>query len=1054
MIITSSGKRYILKKQIKPIIMARRIVHLIFLTLLSLTATAQGNDWENPEITQINTEKAHATYIPFSQLQWSDNTLAQSPQVKLLNGTWQFRYFRNPGLIPSGIHRENDPASWDDIEVPSNWQLQNDGRYDPPVFTNIKYPFEPNPPFVPKDDNPTTVYKKNFELPSAWDGAQIFIHFAGVQSAMYLWINGEKVGYHQDGMLPAEFNITKYVKKGSNAMTVQVFNLSDGSYIEDQDFWRLSGIYRDVYLFATPRVRMRDFVVWPVLDEAYRDAELRVEVAVENLNGRAGERFTLRTTLKDPAGKTIGVKQSDPFTVPGGAEEKVNLTTVVPDPLKWTAETPHLYQVGIELLTAGGEAVQAFVVNSGFRHVEIRDALFLVNGHPVTIKGVNRHEFDMYRGRAVTRESMIRDIILMKQHNINAVRTSHYPNTPEWYNLCDAYGLYVMDEGNVESHGLWGARYYVGERDEWEKAIVERNVNMVLRDRNHPSIVFWSMGNESGWGKNFDAAYRAMKSVDPQQRPVHYESKNASPTEKINRYDLISDMYSSTEKLAFLFNGDTTRPIIICEYAHTMGNGLGNFRRYWNLYDQFDRFQGGFTWDWVDQGLRSKDENGKEYWNIINHIDGANVNDGLVNPDRTPQPEMQELKKVYQYFNVKDIEVNRGVVTLSNSHYFTDASDVLLQWEIIENGKVVDKGTIEELHIAPRGRQLLTIGFNRELIKPGKEYFMNFSFRNKVKTRWADAGFEVAREQLPFGLSHSVKDAIDWMTLPALQVTDGKDALVLSGENFSVTFDKQKGAITRLVHGNKSLLSEPLLPYLWRVPTDNDEGGGNRSYAHRWRQAGLDKTEVVPESLSLVRLNDGQVVVTLRNRVKTAQEDIVYEGRYTISGDGTIQADNRFTVPAGMPPLARVGLRTALPAGFNKLEWYGRGAHESYDDRKESAFVGLYSGSVADQHFPHVMPQENGNKTDVRWLRLLSEDSSVRFSGMPWINFNVQDYSAEALNESKRSHTLKRGDQTWLHIDYRQMGLGGDDSWSPRVHKEYLPEQPGYTFSFMITPEQ
>lgn len=1054
MIITSSGKRYILKKQIKPIIMARRIVHLIFLTLLSLTATAQGNDWENPEITQINTEKAHATYIPFSQLQWNDNTLAQSPQVKLLNGTWQFRYFRNPGLIPSDIHRESDPAGWDDIEIPSNWQLQNDGRYDPPVFTNIKYPFEPNPPFVPKDDNPTAVYKKNFELPSAWDGAQVFIHFAGVQSAMYLWINGEKVGYHQDGMLPAEFNITDYLKKGNNEMTVQVFNLSDGSYIEDQDFWRLSGIYRDVYLYTTPQVRMRDFVVWPVLDEAYRDAELRVEVAVENLNGRAGERFTLRTTLKDPAGETIGVKQSDPFTVQGGAEKKVNLTTAVPDPLKWTAETPHLYQVGIELLTAGGEAVQAFVVNSGFRHVEIRDALFLVNGQPVTIKGVNRHEFDMYRGRAVTRESMIRDIILMKQHNINAVRTSHYPNTPEWYNLCDAYGLYVMDEGNVESHGLWGARYFVGERDEWQKAIVERNVNMVLRDRNHPSIVFWSMGNESGWGKNFDAAYRAMKSVDPQQRPVHYESKNASPTEKINRYDLISDMYSSTEKLAFLFNGDTTRPIIICEYAHTMGNGLGNFRRYWNLYDQFDRFQGGFTWDWVDQGLRSKDENGKEYWNIINHIDGANVNDGLVNPDRTPQPEMHELKKVYQYFNVKDIEVNRGVVTLSNSHYFTDASDVLLQWEIIENGKVVDKGTIEELHIAPRGRQLLTIGFNRELIKPGKEYFMNFSFRNKVKTRWADAGFEVAREQLPFGLSHSVKDAIDWMTLPALQATDGKDALVLSGENFSVTFDKQKGAITRLVHGNKSLLTEPLLPYLWRVPTDNDEGGGNRSYAHRWRQAGLDKTEVVPESLSLVRLNDGQVVVTLRNRVKTAQEDIVYEGRYTISGDGTIQADNRFTVPAGMPPLARVGLRTALPAGFNKLEWYGRGAHESYDDRKESAFVGLYSGSVADQHFPHVMPQENGNKTDVRWLRLLSEDSSVRFSGMPWINFNVQDYSAEALNESKRSHTLKRGDQTWLHIDYRQMGLGGDDSWSPRVHKEYLPEQPVYTFSFMITPEQ
>lgn len=771
---------------------------------------------------------------------------------------------------------------------------------------------------------------------------------------MYLWINGEKVGYHQDGMLPAEFNITRYLKKGSNEMTVQVFNLSDGSYIEDQDFWRLSGIYRDVYLFATPDVRMRDFAVWPELDEAYHDAELHVEVAVENLNRRTTESFTLRTTIKDPSGETISVKQSDPFTVKGGAEEKINLTTTLQNPLKWTAETPHLYK----------------------------------------------------------------------------------------------------DEGNVESHGLWDAGYFVGERDEWKKAIVERDVNMVLRDRNHPSIVFWSMGNESGWGKNFDAAYQAMKAVDPQGRPVHYESKNATPTERINRYDIISDMYSSTAKLAFLFNTDTIRPVIICEYAHTMGNGLGNFRSYWNLYDQFDRFQGGFTWDWVDQGLRSKDENGKEYWNIINHIDGANANDGIVNPDRTPQPEMHELKKVYQYFNVKDIEINRGVVTLTNSHYFTDAGNVLLQWEITENGNVIDSGIVQKLHIAPRGKQLLTIDFNKDLIKPGNEYFMNFSFRNKAKTRWADAGFEVAREQQPFGLYHFVNEPVDTESLPALKVADGKDALVLSGENFSVTFDKQRGAITRLVHGNQSLLSEPLLPYLWRVPTDNDEGGGNKSYAHRWRLAGLDKTEVVPESLSFVRLNDGQVLVTLKNRVKTAQEDIVYEGRFTISGDGKIQADNRFTVPEGMPPLARVGLRTALPADFNKLEWYGRGAHESYDDRKESAFVGIYSGRVADQHFPHVMPQENGNKTDVRWIKLLSEESTLRFSGMPLINVNVQDYSTEALNASKRTHTLKRGDKTWLHIDYRQMGLGGDDSWSPRVHKEYLPEQPVYEFSFMISPEK
>lgn len=1017
---------------------------------------AQVNDWENLEVTQINAEDAHASYVPYQQLQWQENSLEESPLVQLLNGTWKFRYFENPGQVPADIQQKNSPLKWDDIQVPSNWQLQGNGKYDPPVFTNSVYPFEPDPPFVPKDYNPTGVYKKSFRVPPGWENHQLFIHFAGVQSAMYLWINGERVGFHEDGMLPSEFNITPFVEKGDNEITVQVFNWSSGSYLEDQDYWRLSGIYRDVYLFATPGIRMQDFSVYPELDNRYRDAELVIDVDVENLGGenlgveRSGNNYIIQTTLKNPGGEVVGNMKSTSFTVQKGSGKTIQLTMPVSNPLKWTAETPHLYQLGIELLTAKGDPLQAFTVNTGFRKIEIKEGLFLVNGEPVKIKGVNRHDFDMYHGRTVTRQSMIDDIVLMKQYNINAVRTSHYPNLPLFYELCDRYGLYVMDEANVESHGLWEKGYYIGERDEWQKAIVERNVNMVLRDKNHPSIVFWSMGNESGWGKNFDVAYEAIKAADPQKRPVHYESKNPAYAHVNTRYDIISDMYSSMDHLEDLFNDDFTRPVIICEYAHTMGNGLGNFRKYWNLFNEYERFQGGFTWDWMDQALRSTDENGKEYWNIINHIDGSNTNDGLINPDRTPQPEMEELKKVYQYYNVKDIDINTGIVSISNDHYFTDASDVYMQWEIIENGRPVAEGTVEELAISPRGSQLLEVVFDKDLLTPGNEYFMNFSFRLKENIRWADAGFEVAREQLDFGLGHFVPERVDREALPELDIKDNGNLLVLSGEGFTVTFDRKQGGLSKLVHNNSEIVSEPLLPYLWRVPTDNDEGGGKRSFADRWRQAGLDSKEVEPVSIHFARLHQGQAVVHVANRVKTTGKDILYEGEYTVLGDGRIVVDNRFIVPEGTPPLARVGLRTTLSPHFDQLEWYGRGPQESYIDRKESAFVGWYRGTVEEQHFPHVMPQENGNKTDVRWVELLSTGNAVRFSGMPLINFNVQDYSDEALDESKTTRELPRGEKTYLHIDFQQMGLGGDNSWQPRVHREYLLEKSEYHYSFSI----
>jgi beta-galactosidase len=927
------------------------------------------------------------------------------------------------------------------------------GNYDPPIFTNIKYPFEPNPPYVPKDVNATGLYRTSFSLPDAWKENEIFVRFEGVQSAMYLWVNGHKAGYHEDGMLPAEFNITPYLQGGENVMAMEVINWSDGTYLEDQDFWRMSGIYRDVFLLAVPRMHIRDFSVVNRLDSVYRDAEVSIAVKIKNLEAHRAKGVRVRMILKDALGEALLSAVSSAKTVEKQEEITVDLNGKVQNPLKWSAEAPHLYSLSLELIDGQGRVRQAISTHTGFRKVELKNGLLLINGKAIKFKGVNRHEFDMLTGRYVTRESMLRDILLMKQHNINAVRTCHYPNHPDWYDLCDRYGLYVVDEANVESHGLWGRKIYVGELPEWKAAIVERNANMVERDKNHPSVVIWSMGNESGWGVNFDAAYEAIRSIDPEKRPVHYEAKIPAYAPVLSRYDIISDMYPSLEKIIRFFNEDVSRPVIICEYAHTMGNSAGNFRKYWNLFYQYERMQGGFTWDWADQGLLSKDPNGKTYWNIINHIDGANADDGLVNPDRTPQPELHEVKKVFQNFNVKNIDVNAGLISVSNDNYFISSEDVVLAWTILQNGSPVHGGEISRLSIAPQGKSLISLNYPQGLIQPGNEYFLNLSFRTKRATSWAGESFEIASEQIPLDIR---PDEMREASIPAndekLTVRQSK-GFTVEGRNFSVRFDEETGGIFSYTFQDRILTEAPVLPCFWRVPTDNNEGGGDNSYASRWREAGLDSYRTVPLSMHCATLG-GEVQVSAANKLQFNTGAIMQAARYTIHADGRIDVENTFTADSSLPPLARVGMLWVLPAAFNQVQWYGRGPFESYEDRKEAAFAGIYSGQVKDQHFPYVMPQENGNKTDVRWLRITSVDgSAIRISGHPHINFNIQDYSCEALNRSKTTHELERGDKIRLHVDCMQMGVGGDDSWTPRVHREFLLNSRVYKYSYTVMPE-
>lgn len=998
--------------------------------------------WDNPQVNSIHTEPAHASYTPYRSLSDAESGKV-SDLVRSLNGTWLFKQVKHPSATPDKFYEAGyNTTGWKQISVPGNWQLQGD--YDAPVFSNIKYPFEVNPPFSPKEYNPTGLYRTTFTIPETWKGQEVFIHFGGVQSAMYLWINGKEVGYHEDGMLPTEFNISKYLRKGENTLAVKVICWSDGSYLEDQDYWRFSGIYRDVSLIALPRTYMEDFSVYSELDDNYRDAELHVKALIRN--GKK-DKYLTRITLKDGAG-TLLFSTTQPVK-----DGQVSFCEKVRNPQKWTAETPYLYQLGLELMDTEGKVYQAISQATGFRKVEIKEGKLLVNGQPIKIKGVNRHDFDMYTGRYMTTESMVQDILLMKQHNINAVRTSHYPNHTEWYALCDRYGLYVMDEANVESHGLWEKGYYIGDKEEWGKAIVERNTNMVLRDRNHPSIIFWSLGNESGTGKNFDRAYEAIREIDPEKRPVHYESQNPAYAKILSQYDIISNMYPTLELIIKQFNEDDARPMIICEYAHAMGNGLGNFRKYWNLFYKYERMQGGFIWDWVDQGLRSKDEKGKEYWNVVNHMDGANTNDGLVNPDRTIQPELYEVKKVFQNYVVDDIDINQGLVSIRNNGYFSSSDNIFMTWKLLENGKEVDNGQLDQLSIAPQTEKLIHLELDKSLIIPGNEYHVNFSFRLIEPTLWADKGFEVAAEQLALDYTSDIEVPGKLTGYSELTLRENASSITVAGNQFSMSFCKKEGTLRSYVFQGEEWMSEPLAPCFWRVPTDNDEGGGEKSFAHRWRQAGLDHYSASAPSIKVKYANPEAVEISISNKLQFKTGMICQLTDYCIHANGAVSISTYFEVDSGLPPLARVGFHFALPQSFNQLQWYGKGPFENYADRNESAFVGIYSGKVNDQHFDYVMPQENGNKTDTRWMEIISTSGKcLRITGQPLFNFNIQDYAQEALNRSKTTHQLVRGKNTHVHIDLRQMGLGGDDGWSPRVHKEFLLHQKSYTFGFTIQP--
>ena len=1041
-----------------------------FLFLFLSTVQAQTTpDWENPEVFATNTERPRASGVPYTS-EKAAMTLdpAASPWFKSLNGTWKFKWVQHPSKVPADFFLPaTSTQNWDDLPVPSNWQVvgAREGRaYDRPIFTNIKHPFKANPPKIEADTNAVGLYRTTFTTPTDWKTNQVFLHFAGVQSACYVWVNGQKVGYHEDGMTPAEFDVTKYLQSGNNDLAVEVINWSDGSYLEDQDYWRISGIFRDVYLYATPSIHARDLYIVTDLDDDYRDATLRVTTFVKNFLNQVQDRFQIQYSLFDANGKAVFADEAKNIPMLDPKDEAYqSFSMKVANPAKWTAETPNLYTLIVKIVNADGAVVEVTSSRVGFRKIKIENGLLLVNGRAVTFKGVNRHEFDPTTGRVVSREMMVKDILLMKQHNINSVRTSHYPNNPLWYDLCDEYGLYVIDEANIESHEMFQLKgISMAALPEWKGAFLARGKALVERDKNHPSVIIWSLGNETGFGQSFEDMAQIIKLIDP-TRPIHYEGRSnyqfdfSKIDQPLSSFDIISTMYPSVAGMVSLMERDPSRPVIICEYAHSMGNSVGNLKDYWDAIDKYPRLQGAFIWDWVDQGLYLKDRNGRAYIDHVNHIDGANAGDGLVNPDRVPQPEINEVKHVYQYvkFMPNDsISPQNQTITLQNTYDFIPLKPFKLVWQLLENGRVLQQGEIQNLTAEAGTNQSVTIPYSIQTVRPGAEYWLNLSIQTKEKSPWAAAAHEVAFEQLRVAVTATAKPL---QYASATNLKYGLDRAsggvkVQAGSVFSVLLDRKIGGITSINFKGQELLSQPLLPNFMRVPTDNDEGSAPASFAARWRKAGLDSLKYMGGNVQQpVMVNSQTIRVEMTGVWKAKVGNITVKSVYDIFGTGDIRVKNTFTMNGNFPPLAKVGMQAQMPATFSDFKWYGRGPFESYWDRKTAARVGEYAGKVADQHFDYIMAQENGNKTDVRWAAVTdASGKGLLVVGAPLLNVSVHDYTDADLLASKKTQNLPRGNTTLLNIDQQLMGLGGDDSWTPRTHPEYLLKAKEYTYAYRL----
>ncbi len=999
--------------------------------------------WMDQKVNQINRLPMNSHFTPYTS---EKSALAEgkSSQQMLLNGKWDFLYSKNPESRPKDFFKKGyRTKGWSKIEVPGSWELQG---FDAPIYTDVTYPFPINPPFVPTDYNPVGSYIREFNIPKNFLGEQIFLTFAGVESAFAVWINGEFVGYSEDSRLEATFDVTKLLKEKDNKIAVEVFRYSDGSYLEAQDYWRYSGIERDVYLTARPFDHITDFEIQAPLTSDYTDGDFSL---VTELTNSKGEIASVETKILDGT-KSIyeNIQKVSP---------NPNLTfrqnSIIEGIKHWSAETPNLYTLVINTIDKNGDVIESISQDFGFRTSEIKNGQFCINGRPVIIKGVNRHEHDPYTGRTITVESMIKDIELMKEFNINAVRCSHYPNYWQFYKLCDEYGLYVVDEANIESHGMMhGDMDGLSDNAEWEIPFMERMERMVERDKNFTSIVTWSMGNESGYGVNFETIYAWTKDRDP-SRPIQYEGGGRDAMT-----DIYCPMYARVYHLREHTNQRRTQPLILCEYAHAMGNSVGNLQDYWELIYRFDQLQGGFIWDWTDQTFAIKDEDGNDIWAYGGDLGFVGVpNDttfcanGLVASDRSLHPHIWEVKKVYQYIDFAPTPMKTNSITITNRHDFVDLGDYTFFWEVNVEGEALEQGSFTLDNVGPWTSVDKQLPISVPSLEAGEKAFLNIYATKEAETFDYDVREAQAWEQI---LLAEGDDEVLYASNGNVSAEEDAKTIAVSGSNFSYTFDKSIGAISSMIVDGQEMLVEPMRVNLWRALNDNDVANGTKSRCKIWLD---DMKDIKVTSIDL-SLSKGEAKVVSNLLLPNSNSTI--EVTYLINGNGQVSVNNKFTPSRyDLPEIPRYGMTMTFISDYDQFQWLGRGPHENYADRKTGAMIDVHSMDVKDLLHRYVRPQESGNRCDVDWLKLTNADSDgIMVESNEPLSVSAWHVKQEDLMHVSSKLVRRHGgsvldrELTTLNIDYKQMGVGGDNSWGAQVHPEYTITPSDMEYSFVITP--
>ncbi len=1017
------------------------------------------HDWENQQVLQYNRAQNRAYFFGYAdEMAALTYERGLSPEFKLLNGMWRFYCAENPAKAPAKFFEDDfDVSGWDELQVPSSWQMHGYGH---PHYTNVVYPFPVDPPYVPTE-NPTGCYRRDFEIAEAWLERSVFLRFEGVDSAFYVFVNGQEVGYSQGSRLPSEFDISPFIRKGKNQVAVRVYQFSDGSYIEDQDMWWLSGIFRDVYLLARPKLCVSDFTVATNLDEDYRDAQLSVQTVIASALKEASASYSVHLRLLDDRREPVVEVVRELGSLRPGASNAISFIESVKNPRKWSAEDPYLYHLVIAIADKDEQVLEVVSQRVGFRSIELKGGLLLVNGVAIKFKGVNRHDHHPVLGKAVPLQWMIDDVLLMKRHNINAVRTSHYPNDPRFLDLCDVYGLYVIDETDLECHGFEpaGNLNQISDDPSWQMAYLDRAQRMVQRDKNHPSVILWSLGNESGFGQNHEAMAAYIHQSDP-TRLVHYEGDREAKVA-----DVFSTMYTKVEDM--IEKGQRTdlpKPHIMCEYAHAMGNGPGGLTEYWDAFYRYPRLQGGFVWEWLDHGILQKDETGHsrylyggDFGDVPN--DGNFVIDGLVFPDHTPSPGLIEYKKVIEPVKVEPIDVDKGYVRIINRYDFLSLDHLMLSWSIERDGAPIHSGLIELPHVSARDSTVVAIPESviSELAALESEsvMYLNLHFKLAHETVWAAQGHVVAWAQFPLAqradkrVGSLYPGLVKRQDYAPLHVSDDTLSLIVTGEDFSVSFDKVYGVMNSIrFNGCEVLEKGPRLSF-WRAPTDNDVQS-----VRQWKDAGLHLLRHRITNFSW-QLESNQVVVTVASRIAppVLSWGIAATYQYIIDESGYIElrveGDPQGDAPSTLP---RIGLELVLLDRLDRVSWFGRGPGESYNDSMQATAFGFYDATVSELYTPYIYPQENGNRSFVSWVSFTDLRGVGLFTkAMSDINFSAHRYTAEDLTKATHRHELIENQFITVHLDHAVHGLG-TASCGPDVLPQHRLMCEKFSFSVRLRP--